>query len=273
MAFVDLLMSQPKWLVLTGAGVSAASGVPTYRNPQGEWQRKPPVTHQEFVASVSSRQRFWARNIVGWRFMASAQPNSAHRTLLQLEHRGVIAGLITQNVDGLHQRAGSTATVDLHGRIDRVSCLSCGVSQSRASLQPWFATYNAEFVALTGQIAPDGDADIDDLDYRQLVIPDCARCGGVLKPDAVFFGDSIPAARVRAVEEMMAQAPALLVIGSSLQTYSGYRFCLWAKQQQKPIALLTKGVTRADHLATVKAPDDCIPLLHQWLARMGRDLK
>ena len=266
---IDLLMTQPYWLVVSGAGVSAASGVPTYRNRRGQWQRKPPVTHQEFIASADRRRRFWARNMIGWRFISEAQPNAAHRALVQLEARGAINALITQNVDRLHQRAGSREVVDLHGRVDRVSCLNCGESQSRASLQAWFEQHNPKFAKLGGRIAPDGDADIDDLDYADLAVPDCRYCGGLLKPDAVFFGASIPPQRVALCEQLLERAPGLLVIGSSLQTYSGYRLCLSAERQHKPIALLCDGVTRADHIATQKVSADCLPVLQGWLERLA----
>ncbi len=265
---IDLLMSKPHWLVVTGAGISAASGVPTYRNQRGEWQRKPPVTHQEFVANSESRQRFWGRNMIGWRFISEAQPNLAHQALVQLEQRGVVSALITQNVDRLHQRAGSCDVVDLHGRVDRVSCLDCGANQSRASLQPWFEEHNPEFAKLGGRIAPDGDADIDDLDFSRLEIPACRQCRGTLKPDAVFFGASIPRQRVVLSEALVERAAGLLVIGSSLQTYSGYRLCLSAERHGKPIALLCDGITRADKIATEKVHADCLPVLQGWLARL-----
>ena len=166
-AIISLLSAHKDWLVLTGAGVSAASGVPTYRNSDAVWQRKPPVTHQEFMAEQSSRRRFWSRNMVGWRFMIDAQPNSAHLALVKLQQLGLVSCLVTQNVDGLHQRAGSKAVIDLHGRIDSVSCMACGHKYSRASLQTWLETQNPEYAFLAGGIAPDGDADIDHLDYSR----------------------------------------------------------------------------------------------------------
>ena len=178
-------------------------------------------------------------------------------------------GLVTQNVDGLHQLAGSKNVVDLHGRIDRVKCLSCGDSQSRSLLQAWFESRNPEFAHQAGQIAPDGDADADNLEFTRLSVPCCLKCEGILKPDVVFFGDSVPLKRLKVAKEMMDSASGLLVIGSSLMTYSGYRFCLWAQDQNKPIALINEGETRADHLAATKASAPCAPVLQNWLKRLS----
>ena len=265
----DLLMESPRWLVLTGAGISSDSGIPTYRNKFGRWKRKQPVTHQEFVKNLSSRQRFWARNVVGWRFISQAKPNRAHYAIRDLQNKGAMIGLVTQNVDGLHQLAGSKNVVDLHGRIDRVKCLSCGDSLSRSSLQSWFESRNPEFAHQAGQVAPDGDADADNLEFTRLSVPCCLKCEGILKPDVVFFGDSVPLKRLKTAKEMMDSASGLLVIGSSLMTYSGYRFCLWADDQNKPIALINEGETRADHLATTKAWAPCAPVLQNWLERLS----
>ena len=260
-----LLNSQSRWLVLTGAGVSAESGVPTYRNRQGQWQRKPPVTHQEFVANHEARQRFWARNLVGWRFMSSAQPNGAHNALVNLEKLGMISCLVTQNVDGLHQRAGSEKVIDLHGRVDTLSCLSCNLRLPRAPLQAWLENNNPDFAKLAGAIAPDGDADVDNLDYSAMQVPDCENCGGILKPDAVFFGDSVPAQRVADAQQQMQDADGLVVVGSSLVAFSGYRFCLWASKQNKPIVIINDGQTRGDEIATITVAGSCGEVLQGWL--------
>ena len=264
----NFLLGSSKWLVLTGAGVSSDSGIPTYRNRLGHWKRKQPVTHQEFIRSLACRQRFWARNVVGWRFIVNAQPNLAHYAISDLQKNGAVMGLVTQNVDGLHQLAGSQNVIDLHGRIDRVKCLSCGDGTPRSSLQSWFELQNPEFVHQAGQIAPDGDADADNLDFTLLRVPCCPKCQGILKPDVVFFGDAVPRKRLETAREMMELASGLLVIGSSLMTYSGYRFCLWANDQNKPIVLVNQGETRADHLATMKAPTTCSLILQSWLKRL-----
>ncbi len=266
---ISLLTAHQNWLVLTGAGVSAESGVPTYRNSKGLWQRKQPVTHQDFMTQHSARQRFWSRNMVGWRFMIEAKPNSAHRALVKLEQLGVVSCLVTQNVDGLHQRAGSQAVIDLHGRVDTVSCMACGFQQPRDIIQTWLQAHNPEYSLLAGAIAPDGDADIDHLDYTSMQVPDCRDCGGILKPDAVFYGDSVPKERVAEAEQQLQQAAGLLVAGSSLMTYSGYRFCLWAQQQGKPILLLNEGKTRADAIASLKVGGACADVLQRWLSETG----
>ena len=268
-AVISLLTAHKNWLVLTGAGVSAESGVPPYRNSEGVWQRKQPVTHQDFMAQHSARQRFWSRNMVGWRFMIDAQPNSAHQALVRLEQLGLVSCLVTQNVDGLHQRAGSRAVIDLHGRVDTVSCMACGLKQPRAAIQTWLEAQNPEYSLLAGAIAPDGDADIDHLDYSSMQVPDCPSCGGILKPDAVFYGDSVPKERVQQAEQQLQQADGLVVVGSSLMTYSGYRFCLWAQRQGKPILLLNEGKTRADAIATIKIGGSCAEVLQRWLYAVG----
>jgi NAD-dependent SIR2 family protein deacetylase len=177
--------------------------------------------------------------------------------------------LVTQNVDGLHQRAGSRAVIDLHGRVDTVSCMACGLKQPRAAIQIWLEAQNPEYSLLAGAIAPDGDADIDHLDSSSMQVPDCLTCGGILKPDAVFYGDSVPKERVQQAEQQLQQADGLVVAGSSLMTYSGYRFCLWAQQQGKPILLLNEGKTRADAIATIKIGGSCAEVLQRWLNAVG----
>ncbi len=266
---ISILRSQENWLVLTGAGVSAESGVPTYRNSEGVWQRKQPVTHQQFMTDQNARQRFWLRNMLGWRFMTEAQPNSAHRALVALENIGLLSSLVTQNVDGLHQRAGSRNVIDLHGRVDTLSCMSCGIRYPRAPMQRWLEQNNPEYSRIIAVIAPDGDADIDHLDYSKMQIPDCEHCGGIIKPDAVFFGDSIPKDRLTEAQSQLQQAAGLLVVGSSLTVYSGYRFCLWAQQLGKPILIINAGKTRADELATLKLSQPCAEPLQLWADSYG----
>ena len=262
---IQHLTDRRPWLVLTGAGISAASGVPTYRDDQGIWQRKPPVTHQEFMTSHKARQRFWLRNMVGWKFISQAQPNSAHNSLVALERAEAVSGIITQNVDGLHQRAGSCDTFDLHGRVDTIVCMNCGAKIARSALQPWMEAHNPSPAAYSASAAPDGDADIDTLDYSSMQVPSCEICGGVLKPDAVFFGDTIPKLRLADCQRKLENAGGLVVIGSSLSTYSGYRFCLWASHANKPIVIINQGVTRGDPLATAKITDNCASVLDLWL--------
>ena len=265
LATIQHLTYRRPWLVLTGAGISAASGVPTYRDDEGIWQRKPPVTHQEFMTSHKARQRFWLRNMVGWKFISQAQPNPAHNSLVALERAEAVSGIITQNVDGLHQRAGSCETIDLHGRVDTIVCMNCGAKIARSALQPWMEAHNPSSAAYSASAAPDGDADIDTLDYSSMQVPSCEICGGVLKPDAVFFGDTIPKPRLADCQRKLESACGLVVIGSSLSTYSGYRFCLWASRANKPIVIINQGVTRGDPLATAKITDNCASVLDLWL--------
>jgi len=244
--------ANPRLLVLTGAGISAGSGIPTYRDREGTWLRAAPITHQEFLRDPARRRRYWGRSAVGWPGVRDARPNDAHRALARLERAGAVAQLVTQNVDRLHQRAGSTRVIDLHGRLDRVVCLHCGREDDREALQQRLLRDNPFLREGRGDARPDGDAELPDADIARLRVPDCAQCGGVLMPDVVFFGGSIPAARLTACREALTAADALLVVGSSLQVYSGFRFCRDAAAAGKPIALLNPGRTRADDLASLR---------------------
>ncbi|GGO78222.1 NAD-dependent protein deacetylase [Marinobacterium nitratireducens] len=247
-AFID---RHPRLLVLTGAGISTDSGIPDYRDRQGNWKRQPPVDHRDFVASLSSRQRFWARSLVGWPLMAAARPNGAHLALAALERQGHVEQLVTQNVDGLHERAGSRRVIDLHGRSDSVICLGCGARLERDPLQQRLARHNPAYCNHSADAAPDGDADLE-LDFSAFQVLDCEHCGGILKPDVVFFGDNVPRPRVEAALSALHRADALLVVGSSLMVYSGFRFCRIAATLNKPIAAINLGRTRADDLLSLK---------------------
>lgn len=254
--------------VLTGAGVSTDSGIPAYRDLQGQWQRKPPVTHQEFIDSEAVRKRYWARSMLGFPVIGGALPNAAHISLAQLERAGHIAHLVTQNVDGLHQRAGSENVTELHGGIRRVLCLECGALSARAQLQERLLEANPQIARRTAVTAPDGDADVDGA-FDDFVVPPCTACGGMLKPDVVFFGAGVPRARLDAALDALAQADAMLVTGSSLMVYSGYRFCLRARQLGKPIAAINLGRTRADDLFALKVEQRCAPVLEQLVTALG----
>ncbi len=247
--------------VLTGAGCSTASGIPDYRGEDGAWKRTAPVTYQAFTTEPAMRSRYWARSFVGWPLVERARPNTAHIALADAGRRGRLTALVTQNVDGLHQRAGSPGVTDLHGRIDAVACLACGYRSSRAALQQQLAALNPGWAPRIDGPAPDGDADVDDAAIAGFRIPACDRCGGVLKPDVVFFGENVPRDRVAAAAGALQQADAMLVVGSSLMVYSGYRFARAAHEAGKPLAILTRGVTRADPLATLKLDADCGPVL------------
>ena len=255
-------------MTITGAGVSLASGIPTYRDNAGKWKRSDPIKHQEFINDIQMRQRYWARSMVGWRAVANAQPNCAHKALARLEQRGFINTIVTQNVDGLHNIAGSKEVIDLHGRLDEVICMKCSNKSSRALLQPRLNSLNPRLNSYVAQILPDGDASIDDYAMETIKIPECLNCGGILKPDVVFFGDNVPKARVKKAMSSLKSAGGLLLIGSSLQVYSGYRFCKAAAEWGVPIGCINPGVTRADEMLTYKWNHDCTTLLNHVQAKI-----
>jgi len=270
-ALADWLRAHPRVFVLTGAGCSTASGIPDYRDRDGTWKRKPPVTYQAFVQDPATRARYWARSLAGWPMVARARPNAAHRALAELEARGRVAKLVTQNVDGLHQRAGSHDVLDLHGRIDAVRCLACDARVPREDVQAQLAARNPEWTHAVeaAAIAPDGDADLDAIDTTTFLAPQCVACGGLLKPDVVFFGENVPRARVDAAQAALQASDAMLVAGSSLMVYSGYRFALKAREAGLPLAILTLGTTRADALATLKLDAECGRTLESAVQSMG----
>jgi len=204
------------------------------------------------MTDLKVRQRYWSRSTVGWPIIRAAQPNGAHRALAQLEARGIVRLLITQNVDGLHSTAGSRNVIDLHGRLDTVRCMSCGHTSPRPELQRQLLANNPAWAEMEGRVAPDGDVDIEGRDYGGFLVPDCPQCGGILKPDVVFFGESVPRERVDRAFEGVANADALLVVGTSLMVYSGFRFVAAAAAAGKPIAAVNRGRTRADHLFALK---------------------
>ena len=265
---IDFVHRHPRLLVITGAGCSTAAGIPDYRDEHGAWKRREPMRYPVFVGDALARQRYWARSMLGWRTMAGAQPTAAHHALAQLERAGRITLLVTQNVDGLHQAAGSNKVVDLHGRIDTVCCLGCGTRSPRRELQQKLMTRNPAWLTLDPHSLPDGDADLEGLDFATFDVPACPHCGGVLKPDVVFFGESVPRERVAAVRAALAQADAVLVAGSSLMVYSGYRFVEEAVKAGKPVVAVNRGRTRADPLLSLKVEEDVGKAL-QSLAAIG----
>ncbi|HEY2394738.1 MAG TPA: NAD-dependent protein deacetylase [Rudaea sp.] len=260
-ALGEWLAEHRRIFVLTGAGISTASGIPDYRGPDGLWKRGAPITYQAFVRDPAMRARYWMRSFVGWPAVARAQPNRAHAALVELEARGRIAVLVTQNVDGLHARAGQQNVIDLHGRIDQVICLNCSARVARAGIQQRLSAAHPEWIARAAAVAPDGDADFEPGNPDRFSAPACLHCGGLLKPDVVFFGENLPRERVDAAHEALTMADAMLVVGSSLMVYSGYRFARMAHAAGMPLALLTRGVTRADSLATLKLDADCVAAL------------
>lgn len=242
----------PRLVILTGAGISTDSGIPDYRDHNAQWKRKQPVQHNDFMSSLATRQRFWARSLAGWPMMRDAQPNASHNKLTELEKAGHISLLITQNVDGLHQEAGQKNIIDLHGRSDNVLCMACAANYTRNQVHDWMLELNPSFKNLQAVAAPDGDADLERVDFGLFKVSDCPVCEGILKPDVVFFGDNVPRQHVERSLKQLKKADGLLVIGSSLMVYSGFRFCKRAHEWGIPIAALTLGKTRADELLTLK---------------------
>ncbi|MEO8010528.1 MAG: NAD-dependent protein deacetylase, partial [Dokdonella sp.] len=243
-------------------------GIPDYRNERGEWKRSPPVTLQAFMGDAATRQRYWARSMLGWPCFGHAVPNVTHRALAALERSGRVALLLTQNVDGLHQRAGSRHVIDLHGRLDVVRCMACERRTPRHALQRSFEQLNPQWLGIDASPAPDGDVDVDGA-FADFTVPGCARCAGVLKPDVVFFGENVPRQRVDTAMDQLAHADAMLVVGSSLMVYSGFRFARAAAQLGIPIAALNRGVTRADELLTLKSDRACADALAYLLDADG----
>lgn len=242
-----------RWLVLTGAGVSTDSGIPDYRGPDSVPRQ--PMTYQEFIASERNRQRYWARAHLGWSRVGTVEPNYTHRFLA--EHEDKLVGLITQNVDGLHERAGSRAVVDLHGRLDRVICLDCGNVVGRDEVQERLDALNPGWTDQEVTLNPDGDVELDDTDG--FVVAECTQCGGRLKPDVVFFGESVPKPKVAHCFDLVDRAgregAALVVLGSSLTVMSGLRFVRRAAKDGTEVVIVNRGATRGDELADVRIDD------------------
>ena len=262
-------------LVLSGAGLSTESGIPDYRGPTGLARRgsgATPMTYQVFTGGADARRRYWARSHLGWRHIARAVPNDGHRAVAALSRRGLLAGIITQNVDGLHQAAdsgvgpgaasaagpvtGRAAITELHGSLHRVLCLSCGQRTARSDLDRRLAAANPGWDPGSVSVNPDGDAALDDEAVASFGVADCAACGGVLKPDVVFFGENVPPARTRACYDLVEAASALVVLGSSLTVMSGFRYVRHAARRGRPVVIVNQGATRGDGYAaaTLDAP-------------------
>lgn len=257
-AFIDRAQ---RLFVLTGAGCSTDSGIPDYRDADGQWKRTPPVTYQAFMGELATRQRYWARSLLGWPSVGRARPNATHAALAALEARGQVQVLLTQNVDRLHQRAGSQAVIDLHGRLDQIRCMGCETRSPREAFQQELQVHNPGWDQLVAAQAPDGDADLEGVAFSTFQVPACPHCGGILKPDVVFFGESVPRDRVATVHAHLEQADAVLVVGSSLMVYSGFRFVQAAANAGLPVAALTLGRTRADSLLSLKVDQSCAEAL------------
>jgi NAD-dependent SIR2 family protein deacetylase len=253
----DFIDRHERLFVLTGAGCSTQSGIPDYRDAEGEWKRPAPVMFQNFMDSSATRARYWARSLAGWPRIHAARPNAAHRAIAALQQRGRVELLVTQNVDRLHQLAGSADVVDLHGRLDEVRCMHCSYRQAREPLQGELRRLNPGWDRLDAAVAPDGDAQLEGIDFSSFEVPCCPQCGGILKPDVVFFGETVPQDRVFRCQNALRQADAVLVVGSSLMVYSGYRFVQAAAACAKPIAAVNLGRTRADPLIHLKVRQSC----------------
>ncbi|MCM2416217.1 NAD-dependent protein deacetylase [Streptomyces sp. RKAG290] len=248
---VDAL-SSGSVLVLSGAGISTESGIPDYRGEGGSLSRHTPMTYQDFTGGAQARRRYWARSHLGWRTFGRARPNAGHRAVAAFGRHGLLSGVITQNVDGLHQAAGSEDVVDLHGSLDRVVCLSCGSFSPRRELARRLEEANAGFGPVAAAINPDGDADLTDAQVGDFRVVSCTVCGGVLKPDVVFFGEAVPPQRVEHCRELVRAADFLLVLGSSLTVMSGLRFVRQAAQAGKPVLIVNRDPTRGDRHAVTR---------------------
>ena len=262
------IMQGRKTVVLTGAGCSTESGIPDYRGPQTRHKKRNPIQYNAFISDPEARKRYWGRSVIGWTRVENAQPNLAHEALSQLEAAGVINGIITQNVDRLHHKAGSQRIVELHGTLSEVCCLQCQNIEQRKTFQYRLASLNPTWEGKPSDFAPDGDAEIDPSQTRHFRVPACALCNGVLKPNVVFFGENVPAPRVDAAWQMLDEADALLVVGSSLTVYSGYRFVLKAHKQNKPIAIVNIGESRGDKHANLNIQEKastCLSVLSNTL--------
>jgi NAD-dependent SIR2 family protein deacetylase len=239
-------------MVLSGAGLSTESGIPDYRGPTGALRTTLPMTYQAFVGDPAARRRYWARSQLGWRVIARAAPNDGHRAVAALQARGLLSSVVTQNVDGLHQAGGATSVVELHGNLDRVVCLACSGRTPRAELYRRLRAANAGWVAEATAINPDGDVALDDVHLEAFRVVDCRDCGGLLKPDVVFFGENVPPPKVMHCYDLVERSRAVLVLGSSLSVMSGLRFVRRAAATGVPVAIVNRGWTRGDALASLK---------------------
>ncbi len=248
----DLLHRNPGFAVLTGAGCSTESGLPAYRDQDGEWKHSKPMQHQDFMTFESKRKFYWARSMLAWPNFKKAKPSQAHIALNELASQGVVSQIITQNVDRLHQTAGSQDTLDIHGRLDQVICMNCSKTTSRESLQLKLESLNPDFHTSKKSLRPDGDIDIETDLLDSFKLPACEQCNGILKPNVVFFGDVLDPKIVEQASKAVNKSSGLLVVGSSLMVYSGLRYVKQATEQSKPVVIINRGLTRADNLCLLK---------------------
>ncbi|PVZ11104.1 NAD-dependent SIR2 family protein deacetylase [Actinomycetospora cinnamomea] len=269
-AALATLLAEGGALVLTGAGISTDSGIPDYRGPTSAARRHAPMTYEAFVGDPVARHRYWARSHVGWPQIAGARPNAGHRAVASLQRAGLVRGLITQNVDGLHQAAGARDVVELHGALGRVVCLGCREVHARGRIQDRLTTLNPGFGARAAAINPDGDAELADAELDRFTMAACPACAdGPLKPDVVFFGESVPRPRVDHCFDLVDRARSLVVLGSSLTVMSGLRFVHAAVRRGLPVAVATAGPSRADAAATIRLTDQLGLVLPAVLDTLG----
>ena len=246
------LLRDRRLVVLSGAGCSTESGIPDYRGPKTRRKARNPIQYRDFMADPAAQTRYWARSAIGWPRLARARPNAGHRALARMEQARLVQGVITQNVDRLHHAAGSRRVVELHGALAEVCCLACDAVEPRQALQQRLLDLNPGWKAHTAELAPDGDVELPEDATRAFRVPGCRRCHGMLKPNVVFFGENVPRERVEAAWRLFRDAEALLVAGSSLAVYSGYRFVLKAGKEGLPVAIVNLGPTRGDNLARIR---------------------
>lgn len=270
-SLTNFLSNSDTLTVLSGAGVSTASGIPDYRDRNGERKHAEPTQYGDYVRSESARKRYWARSYIGWQRFSAARPNAAHRALANLEAAGKVDTLITQNVDRLHHDAGSDHVIELHGDLSKVRCVGCGAIVARSDYQHRLAYANRGWRSDVLRYKPDGDADLDEHGYTHFVVPGCAECEGIVKPDVVMFGEGVPKPRVERARAAVERADALLVVGSSLMVFSGFRFARQAAESGKPIAIVNQGRTRADDIATLKVDADCAQVLTESVFALRRN--
>ena len=264
----EFIEEYPELFVITGAGISRNSGIQTYRDEVGNWKSNNPIQHSDFLNKETARRRYWARSFGGWPNVASAKPNDAHKALVKLESKGYVATLATQNVDRLHQKAGHKKVTDLHGRLDQVVCMGCGLLISREEVQAWLCQHNpqlARMKTIETALRPDGDAEVQDEFVHEIRVPQCPRCSGLLKPNVVFYGSTVNKEVVNYLFNGLQKAKALLVIGTSLMVYSSFRFCKYASENKIPIACINQGLTRGDSLFSLKVGGDCSEVLNQLI--------